>query len=301
MTRLISHEYIEAESKNSVTYFIEIDRFRETCMGVKADDIFSSEKFFINWSEFSVGLYGGYEENDGFGGLRIFVTNHSDWMVKARMSISVGNSSSGLHMSSREKVLKSVAGNASERSLNVYDCVPFSRCTTKDLLTRDGALEIRVRVDLMAENIPAGRSNDDVHQSELSEVKAQLNLLKGQLRQVEAKVGLDGSVHVETEAEPAAGYSSQVKCPVCMKRVVRPMRLHQCPRVRLLGNVLLHLISHSVRATSSVMTATPTSTTPPVMATRSSASPASPSTVDVLSSSRVSWVSWSPVSSLTDV
>ena len=110
MTRLISHEHIEAESKNSVTYFIEIDRFRETCMGVKADDIFSSEKFFINWSEFSVGLYGGYEENDGFGGLRIFVTNHSDWMVKARMSISVGNSSSGLHMSSREKVLKSVAG-----------------------------------------------------------------------------------------------------------------------------------------------------------------------------------------------
>lgn len=225
MTTFISSEYIEAESKNSVTYVIGIERFRKISSG----DRLSSKKFFINWSEFSVDLHvRKYAEED----LDIFVTNYSDWMVKARMSISVGNSSSGLHRSSREKVLKSVAGKTSERSLGCYELrTPFFR-----FLTRDGALELRVRVDLLGENIPGGRSNDDVHvlQSQLSEVKTQLNLLRAQLRQVEAKVELDGSVQVETEAEPTAGYSRQVKCPVCMKRVVRPMRIHQCPQVRLL-------------------------------------------------------------------
>lgn len=244
MTRFISQELIEDENKSSVSYVIKIEKFRKTCSKVTAGEAICSMKFFINWSEFSVDLYVGYEVDDQ-DHLGVFVTNHSDWMVRARSSVTAGNPICSMRKFSREKVLKSRTGKMSERSVGWYECVPLSRCTTKDLLTKDGTLQIKVKVELLAENFPGGRGHNDVQlELELSEVKTQLSVIKAQLRQVEAKVGGSGQVDIEEKQKPVAGDSSpvKVKCPVCMRNIVKPMRLRQCPQGHIIcDDCFIHL------------------------------------------------------------
>ena len=271
---VISHQRIENKGKSMIDYVIEIENFNLTMINVDAGVRIPSKTFLVNWSEFSVDVKKVDQKRKEK--LSVFLTNHSDWMVRAKSSLSVGDSS--LYRSSGERLWKAGAERFSGK-------IPFSRCTTKDLLTPDGSLKIRVRIELHAENFPGG-SHDKENQLELK-----LHDVEARLLQLEAKG--DGGVQVEEVVEETPGEGTmQVKCPVCLKEVVKPMRLQQCPQVRLPSK--RSFLSRFIRVTSSVMTATATSTKLLVRTTGSCASPASPSTAVVRLFSRISSISRTP-------
>ena len=220
---MISNERIENKGNSVIDYVIEIENFNLTMINVEAGVMISSKKFLVNWSEFSVAVKKGDLQRDGK--LSVFLTNHSDWMVRARCSLSVEHSS--LYRSSEEKLWKA-------RAERFCGKIPFSRCTITDLLTPDGSLNIRVRVELHAENFPGG-SHDSEHHLETRLANVQAKLL-----QVEAK--FYGGIQVGVVEETPGEGTRQVKCPVCLKDVVKPMRLQQCPQVRFPSNLPLYLI-----------------------------------------------------------
>ena len=224
----ISHQRIENKGKSMIDYVIEIENFNLTMINVDAGVRIPSKTFLVNWSEFSVDVKKVDQKRKEK--LSVFLTNHSDWMVRAKSSLSVGDSS--LYRSSGERLWKAGAERFTGK-------IPISRCTTKDLLTPDGSLKIRVRIELHAENFPGG-SHDKENQLELK-----LHDVEARLLQVEAKVdgGIQGEEVVEEVVEETPGEGTrQVKCPVCLRVVVKPMRLQQCPQVRLPSNLPLYLI-----------------------------------------------------------
>ena len=220
---VISHQRIENKGKSMLDYVIEIEDFTWTMINVDAGVRIPSKTFLVNWSEFSVDVKKVDQQSKEK--LSVFLTNHSDWMVRAKSSLSVGDSS--LYRSSGERLWKAGAERFTGK-------IPISRCTTKDLLTPDGSLKIRVRVELHAENFPGGTHDNEYH------LETRLANVQAKLLQVEAKAY--GGIQVDVVEETPREGTRQVKCPVCLKDVVKPMRLQQCPQVRFPSNLPLYLI-----------------------------------------------------------
>ena len=88
---------------------------------VEAGVMTPSKRFLLNWSQFSVDVKKVDQQRKE--NLSVFLTNHSDWMVRARCSLSVEHSS--LYMSLREKLWKA-------RAKRFCGKIPFSRCTSQD-------------------------------------------------------------------------------------------------------------------------------------------------------------------------
>ena len=59
---------------------------------------------------------------------------------------------------------------------------------------------------------------------------------------VRVRIKVDDSIQVDGVEETPGEGTRQVKCPVCLRVVVKPMRLQQCPQVRLPSNLPLYLI-----------------------------------------------------------
>ena len=164
----------------TATYLIEIRNFRRKLGMAQRGDEVSTEKFFVNWSEFSIDLvFVGEDEDEDVDDdcyLGLFLTNHSDWMVRADSEVTVkGEILSSL--ASPGRVLKSRDADFSDRSWGQPGCVPLSRCYNNDLLSH-GGLTIEVKVKVYAEKTSEGAGDS---QRQLSALKEELSDLQGQL------------------------------------------------------------------------------------------------------------------------
>ena len=84
---IISNQYLRDEKKGSAVYTIEIRNFLRKLSQCRVGSKVSTEMFYVNLSKFSIDLYiAGDREEDH---LSVFLTHHSDWIVRARADVSV--------------------------------------------------------------------------------------------------------------------------------------------------------------------------------------------------------------------
>ena len=150
---LINNQYAEdetyCEDGNCVTYVIEIRNFRNKLGKTRVWQSVESDNFFVNWSEFTVRLHIAGDNKDASGHVSLYVTNQSDWMVRSRYKVSVNNELLG-----SDKPAGRVQDYLGCRGWT--KCIPHRRCVKNDLLTSDGVLRIKVRVEVLTEKTPGG-------------------------------------------------------------------------------------------------------------------------------------------------
>ena len=127
--------------------------------------------------------------------------------------------------------------SSSRESGNVFDpkgagnnawgsrkCIPHSRCVVGDLLSPDGTLTIQFKIDLLGENCPGGIQDQAGLKHKLNKQDTKLDTelaeIKSKLRKIE-------------ENQDSSSSSASEKCPMCTRAIKKPMRLQQCPQVRL--------------------------------------------------------------------
>ena len=253
---VISNQYLREEKKGSAVYILEIRNFLRKLSQCRVGSKESSEMFYVNLSKFSIDLYIAGDRVEDH--LSIFLTHHSDWMVRARADVSV-----------KHEVLRSTvkAGTVfhpqntglSDRSLGWSKCVPHSRCTVEDLLCPNGSMILEVKVvEIMADNgadngpirkeLEELQKNFVVQEMRNEDLRNDLNKLSGLKQKLEQEekqsAGLKHKLasqetelslvktklqKFETEQTVAAGRS--IQCPVCSQDVQKPMRLQQCLNV----------------------------------------------------------------------
>ena len=180
---LINNQYVEEETwgedGNSVTYVIEIRNFINKLGKARFGQQVESDKFFVNWSKFKVKLYIAGDDEYVGGYVSLYVCNESDWMVRARSTVSVNSELLGSE-GPAGKVYESVGD-----TWGWGECIPHSRCVMNDLLTHDGVLRIKVRVEVLAEKTPGGVDGRAGHKeliltSLLERLRSVENKLKGE-------------------------------------------------------------------------------------------------------------------------
>ena len=268
---IISNQYLRDEKKGSAVYTIEIRNFLRKLSQCRVGSKVSTEMFYVNLSKFSIDLYiAGDREEDH---LSVFLTHHSDWIVRARADVSV-----------KHEVLRSTvkAGTVfqpqtkrlAERSLGWSKCVPHGRCTTGDLLSPNGSIILEVKVvEMMADNGtdngPLRKELEELQQSlllqekisiglrndlnKLSGLKQKLELeekqsagLKHKLASQETELSLVKTklkkLERDQESVHAAGVPQpqSIQCPMCSQDVKKPMRLQQCLNVSFTNRTFLN-------------------------------------------------------------
>ena len=268
---IISNQYLRDEKKGSAVYTIEIRNFLRKLSQCRVGSKVSTEMFYVNLSKFSIDLYiAGDREEDH---LSVFLTHHSDWIVRARADVSV-----------KHEVLRSTvkAGTVfqpqtkrlAERSLGWSKCVPHSRCTTGDLLSPNGSIILEVKVvEMMADNGtdngPLRKELEELQQSlllqekisiglrndlnKLSGLKQKLELeekqsagLKHKLASQETELSLVKTklkkLERDQESVQIAGVPQpqSIQCPMCSQDVKKPMRLKQCLNVSFTNRTFLN-------------------------------------------------------------
>ena len=96
-------------------------------------------------------------------------------------------------------------------------CIPHFRCFVGDLLSPEGSLTIQVKIVLLGENCPGGIQDLTGLKHKLDTEVAEI---KSKLRKIE-------------ENQESSSSSASEKCPMCSRVIKKPMRLQQCPKVRL--------------------------------------------------------------------
>lgn len=255
---IISNQYLREEKKGSAVYIIEIRNFLRKLSQCRVGSKESSEMFYVNLSKFSIDIYIAGDRVEDH--LSIFLTHHSDWMVRARADVSVKHEVQRSTVKAGTVFHPQNAG-LSERSLGWSNCVPHSRCTTEDLLGPNGSMILEVKVvEIMAnngtDNGPIRKELEELQKNlvaqekvtvelrndlnQLSGLKQKLELgeklsagLKHKLASQEAELTLVKTKlqKLETEKQPSvqtvvAGPS--IQCPMCSQEVTKPMRLQQC-------------------------------------------------------------------------
>ena len=267
---IISNQYLREEKKGSAVYIIEIRNFLRKLSQCRVGSKESSEVFYVNLSKFSIDLYIAGDRVEDH--LSMFLTHHSDWLVRARVDVSV-----------KHEVLRSTvkAGTVfhpknsglSERSLGWSNCVPHSRCNTGDLLGQNGSMILEVKVvEIMAnngtDNGPVRKELEELQKNlvvqekvtlelrndldKLSGLKQKLELgeklsagLKHKLASQEAELSLVKTKlqKLETDQQQQSGQTvavgASVQCPMCCQEVAKPMRLQQCLNVSFIHIILI--------------------------------------------------------------
>ena len=266
---IISNQYLREEKKGSAVYILEIRNFLRKLRQCRVGSKESSEIFYVNLSKFSIDLYIAGDRVEDH--LSIFLTHHSDWMVRARADVSV-----------KHEVLRSTvkAGTVfhpqntglSERSLGWSKCVPHSRCTTEDLLCPNGSMILEVKVvEIMANNgadngpirkeLEELRKNLLLQEKVTAELRTDLNKLTGLKQKVDEEEKLSAGLKhklasqemelslaktklqkFETEQQlspqtQTVVAAQSIQCPMCSQDVTKPMRLQQCLNVSLITSV----------------------------------------------------------------
>ena len=85
---VISEEYLEADNGLS-TYVIVIQNFRKKLREANVGDVASTKEFMVDESKFTIDLYIAGDEYNNRGHLSLFLTNESDWKVRAVTEVSV--------------------------------------------------------------------------------------------------------------------------------------------------------------------------------------------------------------------
>ena len=151
---VITWEYLKDVAGSSATYVIEIQDFRKKLAETPEGSSISTHEFYVNWSKFSIDLFIAGYKNGPKDYIAVFLTNHSDWMVRVKKEISVKNVVI-LSTSTGGDVYQS-KGADSEKSWGWLQGVPHSNCFIGDLLSDNGSLTMEVKVELLGQNIPGG-------------------------------------------------------------------------------------------------------------------------------------------------
>ena len=86
---VISSAKLKEESISSATYIIVIKGFRKKLAEATVGEYSITKQFTVNWSKFEIGLYIAGENEESQDYLSLFLSNRSDWMVRARQEVSV--------------------------------------------------------------------------------------------------------------------------------------------------------------------------------------------------------------------
>ena len=141
--------------------------------------------------------------------MSVYLQNNNKWGVQASCTFKSGN----LTNSFDAKDIKADSG------WGYGKFAPHRRCTRGDILSGDnGSFVLEVHVTEQISNLV---NTCKEQKDELSNLKDSMNEMKALIE----SLNLSGSI---SQPAPTLG---QVKCPVCMEVVKRPMRLYQCGQV----------------------------------------------------------------------
>ena len=189
---VINAEYLEGQGPKQKFYRIEIRNFRKKLGKAQMGEKVSSKKFFVNSSEFSIDIYIAGDTNSDGNHLSLYVTNHSDWMVRARKAIYVNGVIFEEDGPFSGFFYKAGDADNSENSLGWPNCIPLWRCINNDLLSHDGILTIQVLVDVLAQNAVGCRGGVQKQLSamreEVSGLKRKLEAQDTELREIKSKM-----------------------------------------------------------------------------------------------------------------
>ena len=86
---VISSGKLKEESISSATYTVVIKDFKKKLAEATVGEFSTTEEFFVNWTKFKIQLSIAGEKEEDKGYLSLFLYNGSDWMVRARLEVSV--------------------------------------------------------------------------------------------------------------------------------------------------------------------------------------------------------------------
>jgi len=244
---VISQEYLREEKKGAASYTIEIQHFHKKLAEAQVGGKVTTKKFYVNLSRFSIDLYiAGDSAKDDTARISLYLTNESDWMLRARVDVYVKKEivrstiKAGAVFQSKNAVM-------SERSSGWSTCILHSRCTNGDLLFPDGSLILTVKVVEVLTEISNRGPDLSIIQEQLTDLKHKLESqetevknLKTKLRKVETELQ-----NVEVSADPLSSVNT-FKCPGCTKVIKKPMRLQQC----LNGHIICESCHQHLRSTA---------------------------------------------------
>ena len=204
---VISSGNFKEESNSSATYTIVIDDFKKKLAKSTVGDVSTTEEFCINWSKFSIRLFIAGLNMESQGYLSLLLDNKSDWMVRAgfEVSVKVMGREGGVLKDNLPCCLKGKSSSfvrAVQLKANSGWSripLPLSRCVPGDLLSPDGSLTIKVKINLLGENCPGGIQDQtglkvklDKLEKELTSIKSkqdkELTEIKTRLRGIESVV-----------------------------------------------------------------------------------------------------------------
>ena len=206
----------ELKTSNGITYTIEIKDFINQTKPFSVGKPVSSEVFKIGEFSFKILMYPkGYNKKSA-NSLSVFLSNESDWEVKASFTFIINE-----HSLSQENDLI-FNSKKSKRGSNKWGWDPFvhrSRCHKGDLLEEDGTLTLVAKVKLLGEEVSNKRSALGNHlPTELDQQqKKKVTDLKQEMKKITAALN-----------NLTASQSVEMHCPICMEPAKRPMRLMQC-------------------------------------------------------------------------
>ena len=170
---IISNQYLREEKKGSAVYTIEIRNFLRKLSQCRVGSKVSTEMFYVNLSKFSIDLYIAGDRAEDH--LSIFLTHHSDWMVRARADVSVKHEVQCSTVKAGT-VFQPQTMRLAERSLGWSKCVPHCRCTTGDLIRLIEVKVVEIMADNGTDNGPLRKELEEMQQSLLLQEKISVGL-----------------------------------------------------------------------------------------------------------------------------
>ena len=259
---VISREYLKDSAGSYATYVIEIKDFKKKLAETQRGSWITTDVFYVNGTSLSIILFIAGFKTKRFGD-RIGVNLVQQPKVKANKIKKVSIN--------KEVIMASISPNSWNYGVPHSRCVKGDLLSSKGTLTMEVTLELlgenssnqdqlgrevaeaeaanslaeqRRKAGTINLDLFSGGGNRDGEVQELKEKmdqmsqdmtslkhkldnqETELSAVKTKLRKVGSELQGDNSIQ-----QPLT--NSAVKCPVCSKVVVRPMRLQQCPRVRL--------------------------------------------------------------------
>ena len=170
---IISNQYLREEKKGSAVYTIEIRNFLRKLSQCRVGSKVLTEMFYVNLSKFSIDLYIAGDRAEDH--LSIFLTHHSDWMVRARADVSVKHEVQRSTVKAGT-VFQPQTMRLAERSLGWSKCVPHCRCTTGDLIRLIEVKVVEIMADNGTDNGPLRKELEEMQQSLLLQEKISVGL-----------------------------------------------------------------------------------------------------------------------------
>ena len=227
---MIDFDYKEKDGEQSLMYVIAIENFRTKLETARAGQLASSKRFSIQGSEFRIDLYisGVDEFNKDFIGL--FLTNTNGRIVGVKFEVFAFKGFNNIRLKKAREDLHKI-------TFGWVRCVPHARCTERDLLDPAGTLWLKVELEVTDPSIPSQDVQEQLFelQERFARQETELDQIRTELRTIKAELGNNNIPAGDGGGGPpvVSPTCPTLKCPGCRKHVTKPMRLQQCPQVRL--------------------------------------------------------------------